>query len=91
VNKFDKLYYTGMAIIASFILIVLMIMTMYIKHKLNEPPVYTKPIEIEQHVIIRDTVFIERNKVKKHYKSPISQPTIEIKQPLPQTTDTTKI
>ena len=69
-----------------FILITLMIIIMYVKYKLNETPVYTKPIEIEQHIIIRDTVYIERNKVKKYHKSPVVQPTVEVKQII----DTTK-
>ena len=64
-SKFDKLYYTGMAIVAVFIVIILMIITMYVKHKLNETPTYTEPIEIKQPTVIRDTVFIEKPKSKK--------------------------
>ena len=90
-SKFDKLYYTGMGIVTVFVLIVLMIITMYVKHKLNETSTYTEPIEIKQPTVIRDTVFIEKPKTKKIKIAPV-QSTIEpIKtEEIKQIIDTTK-
>jgi hypothetical protein len=91
VSKFDKLYYTGIGIVTVFVLIVLMIITMYIKHKLNEVPTYTKPIEIEQHTIIRDTVYIEKPKTKKIKIAPVQSTIEHIKiEEIKQIIDTTK-
>ena len=91
-SKFDKLYYTGMGIVTVFVLIVLMIITMYIKHKLNETSTYTEPIEIKQPTVIRDTVFIEKPKTKKTLKPLPVQSTVEpIKtEEIKQIIDTTK-
>ena len=68
-KKFDKLFWLGLMIVSLFFFILVAIIGTYVNFKLNESPIHTEPIEIEQPKIIRDTVFIDKSKSKKIHKS----------------------
>lgn len=72
-KKFNKLFWIGVMIIFLFLFILVAIIGTYINFKLNESSIHTKPIEIEQPKIIRDTVFIDKSKSKKIHKSTSAQ------------------
>ena len=76
-KKFNKLFWIGVMIIFLFLFILVAIIGTYINFKLNESSIHTKPIEIEQPKIIRDTVFIDKSKSKKIHKSTPVQHTVE--------------
>ena len=68
-KKFDKLFWLGLMIVSLFFFILVAIIGTYVNFKLNESPIHTEPLEIEQPKIIRDTVFIDKSKSKKIHKS----------------------
>ena len=76
-KKFDKLFWLGLMIVSLFFFILVIVIGTYINFKLNESPIHTEPIEIEQPKVIRDTVFIDKPKSKKIYKSTPVQHTVE--------------
>ena len=76
-KKFNKLFWIGVMIIFLFLFILVAIIGTYVNFKLNESPIHTEPIEIEQPKIIRDTVFIDKSKSKKIHKSTPVQHTVE--------------